>query len=607
MVIPRFTGRPTHADGASTAKRLTVLGWLLIIPLAIVVLRLAQLQILEHGTYAVLASDQHDLESKLLPTRGRIFVRDRSDGKLYPLATNRDAWTIYAVPKNMKDPVASAHVLSPIVGIPDVDLVTKLTKPNDAYEVVAKNATTDLMQQVRNLSLDGIGMVRTTARLYPEHGVSGQLIGFVGPDEKGSMAGKYGIEGGFQDLLAGTPGTLAAEKDAGGRRLIIGDTKIVPAVNGSDVVLTIDRAIQYEACARVKAAVEKHQADSGTIVVMDPNTGAILAMCSSPDFDPAEYGKTSDLSAFNNPAVFTAYEPGSVFKALTLAEGIQQGKITPKSTYVDNGFEKIDDFTVKNSDGIAHGVVSMTQVLDESLNTGAIYVQRQIGKTDFRGMIERFGFGKKTGIELSPEGKGNTSSLLKKGDIFAATASYGQGLTATPIQILDAYAALANGGKLMRPYVVSEVIHPDGSRERTKPQEVGSPIDSRTSRLISGMLVSVVENGHGRQAAVPGYWVAGKTGTAQVARTDALGYDPNKTIGSFAGFAPASDPRFVMLVKIDNPRDVSWAESSAAPLFGEMAKFLLTYLHVPPERPMNDKPTVSDVTPVPVAATGTVH
>lgn len=603
--MPRFSVRPSHTDGASTASRLRVLGWMLLIPLAIVVLRLAQLQILEHGTYAVLASDQHDLEAKLLPTRGRIFVRDRSDGKLYPLATNRDAWTIYAVPKNMKDPVADAHVLAPVVGIPDVDLVTKLTKPDDAYEVIGKNTTTDLMQQVRNLALEGIGMVRTTARLYPEHGVSGQLIGFVGPDEKGNMVGKYGIEGGFQTVLAGTPGTLVAEKDAGGRRLIIGDTKIVPAVNGSDVVLTIDRAIQYEACARVKAAVEKHQADSGTIVVMDPNTGAILAMCSSPDFDPAEYGKTSDLSAFNNPAVFTAYEPGSVFKAFTLAAGLQQGKITPKSTYVDKGFEEIDDFTVKNSDGKAHGLMTMTQVLDESLNTGTIFVQRQLGKDVFRSMVERFGFGTKTAIDLSPEGKGNVSSLQKKGSIFAATASYGQGITTTPIQLIAGYAALANGGKLMRPYVVSEVIHPDGNRERTKPQEVGSPIDTRTSRLISGMLVSVVENGHGKPARVPGYWVAGKTGTAQVARTDAVGYELNRTIGSFAGYAPASDPRFVMLVKIDNPRDVTWAESSAAPLFGEMAKFLLTYLHVPPERPINDKPAVPENVPAPVAATGT--
>ncbi len=589
--------------GPTPQTRLRILAWLLALPLLAAIVRLGYLQLIERETYAVLASDQHDLESKLLPTRGKILVRDRVDGQLYPLATNRDMWLIYAVPRGMKDPIAVARELAPIVEIPEVDILTKLTRdPRDPYEPLRKDASTALVQAVKAKNIEGIGFVKTNARLYPEQGMGGQLIGFVAPDEHtGSLLGQYGIEGIFEKQLAGKVGSLVAEKDAGGRRLVIGDTHFQSAVNGSDVILTIDRTIQYQTCLHVKAAVEQHQADSGSIVIMDPNSGAILAMCSYPDFDPAEYGKIKDLSVLNNPAVFTAYEPGSIFKAFTMAAGLNEQKISPKTTYIDKGVEDIDGHQIHNSDLKAHGLQTMIQVLDESLNTGTVFVQRLLGKETFRHYVESFGFGKKTEIELAPEARGNVSSLQKKGSIFAATASYGQGITMTPMQLIAAYGALANGGKLMRPYVVDEIIHPDGTKERAKPQLMSQPIDARSSRLITGMLVSVVENGHGKRAGVPGYWVAGKTGTAQVSRTDGLGYEKDAAIGSFVGYAPASDPRFVMLIKMDHPRDVLWAESSAAPLFGEMAKFLLDYLRVPPERPISSRSVpVSSATTTPV-------
>ncbi|MFH1078093.1 MAG: penicillin-binding protein 2 [Patescibacteria group bacterium] len=602
--MPKYQLPGSRSESRPLDARFRLLFALFCVLLLVVIVRLAQLQIADHAMYEVLASDQHDLEEQLLPTRGRILVRDRSDGNLYPFATNREAWTVYAVPRNMKDSIAVAHELSAMLSMPDVDLVTKLTRDlEDPYEVIAKNVATDTVGRLREKGLEGVGYVRTAARLYPERGVSGQLIGFVGPDEAGNLVGKYGIEGGFDEMLAGKAGSIVAEKDAGGRRLTIGDSSIQEAVDGSDIVLTIDRTIQYEACTRIKAAVERHGADSGSIIVADPATGALLAMCSYPDFDPAEYNKIDDLGVLNNPAVFTAYEPGSVFKPVTYAAGIHAEKIAPKTTYEDTGAEEIDDFTIRNSDGKANGLQTMTQALEKSLNTGTIFVQRQLGKDLFRSYVEAFGFGKATGIELSPEGEGNISSLEKKGQIFAATGSYGQGITVTPIQLIAAFGALANGGKLMRPYIVEEIQHQDGSVERTKPQEEGTPIDPRTSRLVSGMLVSVVENGHGSRAGVPGYWVAGKTGTAQVAKKNGKGYEEDDTIGSFAGYAPASDPKFVMLVKIDHPQDVAWAESSAAPVFGDMAAFLLTYLHVPPERP------IDAVRPVPelpaVASSGT--
>jgi len=226
----------------------------------------------------------------------------------------------------------------------------------------------------------------------------------------------------------------------------------------------------------------------------------------------------------------------------------------------------------------------MVEVLSKSLNTGTIFVQRLLGIENFRDYVKRFGFGEKTGIGFQAEAKGDISPLQRTGRIWGATASYGQGISTTPLQMVSAFVALGNGGQLMKPYLVQAIIHPDGTREEIKPQVIRQVISSRTSRLISGMMVDVVEKGHGKRAAVPGYYVAGKTGTAQIPDPNGKGYLKDKNIGSFVGFAPADHPKFVMLVKIDRPRDVIFAESSAAPVFGDLAKFLLTYLHVPPER-----------------------
>ncbi|MFZ2804385.1 MAG: penicillin-binding protein 2 [Patescibacteria group bacterium] len=586
-----MAARRSRKSASATDGRLHFIMWVFAACACVIIIRLATLQILDYGLYSLYASDQHDLEAKLLPTRGQIFLRDDADGQLHPLATNRIAWQIYVVPKEMPDPVSVAHALATGLQMPDVDMVAKLTKkPDDPYEAIAKDVDPTLVAALKAQNLPGVGFVQLSARLYPEKGLGGQLIGFVSPDDNGNPVGHYGVEGSLNSILAGTPGTLSAEKDASGHQLIIGQTDLQGAVNGSDVVLTIDRTIQYEACALIQQAVAAHQADQGSILIMDPQTGAIMAMCSSPDFDPSNYGKVSDLSVLNNPVTFGSYEPGSIFKAFTLSAGLDAGKITPNSTYVDKGVVEIDNFKIHDADLQTHGVETMTTVLDQSYNLGTIFVEQQLGPDVFRKYVQAFGFGVKTGVGLTPEAKGDISSLSKKGDIFAATGSFGQGISVTPVQLVAAYGALANGGKLMQPYIVDEIIHPDGTREKTKPQVIGQPITSRTASLITGMLTSVVENGLGKRAAVPGYYVAGKTGTAQVASSNGTGYLKDVTIGSFAGYAPATDPKFVMLVKIDHPRDVQWAESSAAPLFGQMAQFLLSYLQVPPERPITAPP-----------------
>jgi cell division protein FtsI/penicillin-binding protein 2 len=598
----RYRVRPSvrrPAKGAQPEQRIRWIAVTFALGGFLIVGRLFQLQVLEAKTYRVLASDQHEVQASLVPRRGTIYLKDRYTNELHPIAKDRDAWQVYAVTREMKDREATAKEIANLLAISEGETVAKLTSPTTTYAVLSRDVSLDLAQVIRTKRLPGIGVIKTQARMYPEEGLGGQFIGFVGMDEGSRRVGRYGVEGSFNDELSGSYGTLVAERDAAGRRLTIADLQLEAAHDGSDLVLTIDRTIQYEACAAIKKGVLDVQAVAGTIIVMDPQTGAVWAMCSYPDFEPATYNKIDDISVLNNPATFYQYEPGSVFKPITIAAGLDTQKISPQTTYTDIGQEKLDEFTVRNSDKQAHGVQTMTQVLEKSLNLGTIFVQRLLGKEIFRQYVKNFGFGKKTGIGLDPEAKGDITPLEKKGPVFAATASYGQGISVTPIQLAASFAALGNGGKLFQPYIVQARIKSDGQREEIKPQLVRQVIQTRTSRLVSAMMVNVVENGHGKRAAVPGYYVAGKTGTAQIPNPTGVGYLEGVTIGTFAGYAPADNPKFVMLVKIDRPKTVQYAEASAAPVFGAMAAKLVKYLQIPPERLIVEKPAPP---PAPVAA-----
>lgn len=549
--------------------------------------RFFQLQIMEHAVYQLLASDQHDMKASLEPNRGTIYVRDQWDKKLYPVAKDRPAWNLFAAPREMKNMDEVAGQAAEILGQPKEELLARfMAASSSAYLPLAKDIPFESVSKIREKAVRGLWVAHGSARLYPETGMGGQLIGFTVTNDEGNREGKYGVESYEDKLLAGEPGMIEGERDALGRRLAFGQATVKPPQNGADIVLTIDRSIQQFVCEKVRQAVANFEADSATVIVMEPETGAILSMCSYPDFLPSEVSKIKDVGVLNNPATFTPYEPGSIFKAFTMAAGIEAGKITPQTTYVDKGVEEIDDFKIRNSDKKAHGTQSMLDVLEKSLNTGTIFVQRLVGRENFREYIKRFGFGEKTGVELPAETKGTIASLDRKGQIFAATASFGQGITTTPLQLVSAYAALANNGTLMKPYIVQEVIR-NGESTKTKPQPIREVVSARTARLVTGMMVNVVENGHGKRAGVPGYYVAGKTGTAQIPNPKGGGYLPSdQTIGSFAGYAPADHPKFAMIVKIERPRTVQFAESSAAPVFGEIAQFLMSYFHIQPERPL---------------------
>lgn len=608
----RMVGAKVYARRSTEPNirgRLWLVGGLLTLGFLAIIAKLFQLQVLEYDTYKVLAEGQHGSSDTLVPTRGSILLRDRFDGTLHPVAKDREVWQVFAIPRDIDHVVSTTQMVADFTGQSYDELFKIFSVSTGTYQVIARDVPMEQAQALDAKKLPGIGVIRGPNRFYPEQGLGGQVFGFVAVNDKTKRReGRYGIEGAMNAALAGTYGSIKLETDAAGRPLSIGTTQLVQAVDGSDIVLTIDRTIQYEACRRIAQAVKDFQADGGTVIIQDPKTGAIWALCSAPDFDPANYGKIDSVSVLNNPATFAEFEPGSIFKPLTIAAGLDAELINPRTTYEDKGEEHIDDFTIRNSDKRAHGIQSMTDVLQKSLNTGTIFVQRLLGKERFADYVRKFGMGVKTGIELSPESDGNIEPLSRKGQIYAATGSYGQGITTTPLQMSAAFQALANGGKLMRPYLVQEILAPDGTKTVTAPSEIRQVVSARAARLVSGMMVNVVEEGHGKRAAVPGYYVAGKTGTAQVANPDGPGYLPDATIGSFAGYAPSDSPAFVMLVKIDRPRTVQYAEASAAPVWGDLATFLLRYLQVKPERPIIDKPLPPPpAAPIPTstAVTGT--
>jgi cell division protein FtsI/penicillin-binding protein 2 len=549
----------------------------------LVVLRLFNIQILQHGFYVALAEGQHELYQKLFPKRGEIFVQDKfAQSGLFPIATNQDLNLVYAVPKEIKgskDEIAKK--LSEILALDEEEVKMRISKENDLYEPLKHGVTDEVKAEIEKLNFQGIKFIAESYRYYPEKEIGSHILGFVGyiQDEK---KGQYGLEGYFEKELAGKQGFLKAEKDAGGRWMTIGKTLLEEAEDGDNLILTIDHNIQFNACQKLSEAVQKHGADGGSLIIINPKTGEILAMCGAPDFDPNKYNEVQNIEVFKNPATYNTYEPGSVFKPITMASALDLGLVSPNTTYEDTGEVKIMNYTINNSDGKSNGVQTMTNVLEKSLNTGAIFAVQKVGNEKFEEYVQKFGFGKKTGLQLDSESSGDISALAKHKDIYSATASFGQGISVTPIQLINAFGAIANQGKLMKPYIVKEIVKPNGFKIENKPTEIRQVISSKTATTLSAMLVNVVRNGHGQKAGVAGYFVAGKTGTAQIPKKDGVGYEANLTIGTFCGFAPVDDPKFVMCVKIDIPRDVQWAESSAAPLFGDMAKYLLNYYQIPP-------------------------
>ncbi|MBI5022749.1 MAG: penicillin-binding protein 2 [Candidatus Magasanikbacteria bacterium] len=554
-----------------------------------IISRLFILQIWQGARYSTLAENKHILKKELLPERGRIFFQnDKKTGELAPLALNKDTFIVVADPKIINDPKAdvspshAARILAKKLDIDEMQVAFKLKNSGSRYEIIKKQVDLAAVEELKLEKLAGIYFERQPARFYPEKEMASQVVGFSGLSDDGKPVGHYGLEGYFNDLLSGKPGYMLGESDATGGWLPLAGREVEEATNGADLVLTIDKTIEYIACQKLSEGIAEYKAKGGTVIILNPKTGAILAMCDSPGFDPNSYQKTKNISVFNNSAIFTAYEPGSVFKAITMAGALDAGAVTPDTIYFDKGFIQLGSQIIKNAANKSYGNQTMTGVLKESINTGAYFAAHAIGHKDFKNYTRDFGFGVTTGVELDTEVTGNISSLEKEKEIYLATASFGQGITATPMQLVSAFGAIANQGKLFQPYIVSEIKQPDGVVEKKNPKLVRQVISARAARLLSGMLTTVVRDGHGKQAGVAGYYIGGKTGTAQIAGPNGE-YLDGSTNQTFIGFGPVDDPAFVMLVKYEEPERM-YAEYTAVPIFGKIAKFLLQYLEIPPNK-----------------------
>lgn len=539
--------------------------WVLIIVLALsylsLLFRISDLQLAQGDYYAGRAGAEYIASNFAAANRGIIYFTDKG-GNLLPAVLNKDFPIIYAIPKVIEDPPETANILSPLLGRPAEELKNIFTKVGDTYKVLVKKAEPELANKITDLKIKGVFISSEPGRFYPLGLLVSQVLGFVGPksDSQGDV-GQYGLEKFYNTDLTGQTGVTSS-------------SKIIRPTPGMDITLTIDPNIQIEAEKILVGLVEKYKAKGGSVIVEDPKTGKILAMGGYPNFNPNDYGKFP-IANFLNPNVQQIYEPGSVFKVITMATGIDSGKITPETTYVDTGSVKLNGRLIQNYDIKTHGaygLATMTNVIEHSINTGAVFAQKQIGRDIFTEYLKNFGFGEKTGIDLPGEIKGDLRRLSpKEKDVAFATASYGQGVAVTPLGLINAMAAIANGGNLMRPYINSTL----------GPQVIRRVISESAAKQVTNMMISAVDKAD--VAKINGFTIAGKTGTAFVPDFRQGGYTEN-VINTYVGFGPTSDPKFIALIKLNEPQGAPVAGLSVVPAFRELAQFILNYYGVAPDR-----------------------
>lgn len=546
-----------------------------VLAFGLIIFRLFEIQIVKGKYYSSLADNQHSVTRIIPAERGKIYIRDIKTGEKFVLATNKNLDMVYAVPQQIKDKKKVSEELASILNM-DKEEIFSLIDNEKLYVPIKHKLNLDEVKRIEESeSLPGVLLKQEQWREYPETTLASNVVGFVNNDGDGN----YGVEGYFNEDLLGKAGEISLERDSTGRPIAVGDKSENPAEDGKSIVLTIDRTIQSFAEKELADTIKKFSSPAGSITVMDPNSGEILAMANYPYYDPNTFNEVEDVSFFKNQAITGSYEPGSIFKIFTEAAGLDSGKITPSMTYTDTGSYQVGSHIIKNATGKAFGVQTMTQVLEQSLNTGTCFIKDQIGNEPFYNYIVKFGFGQKTGIGLVGEAAPSLRAEGQWRDIDYATASFGQGIAVTPIQFLQAASAIANGGELVQPRIVSEFILSDGSKVKPEVKPKVRVLKKDAASQAGAMMVSVVERGHGKTAQVKGYRIAGKTGTAQVAED---GKYTDKTIGSFILFGPAEDPKFIILVRIDEPKGVQWAESTAAPAAGRLAKKILEYMEISP-------------------------
>jgi cell division protein FtsI/penicillin-binding protein 2 len=409
--------------------------------------------------------------------------------------------------------------------------------------------------------------------------MAAHILGFTGKNYKGESQGYFGVEGFYDEQLRGRDGILKREADVLGNPIILGKNEEISAEDGRDLYLTIDKTVQYIVESKLKEGMERYQALGGTVIVYEPATGAILACASFPSYNPAKFEEYPS-GVYANPAIASSYEPGSTFKVLVMAAALNEEKIKPDAKYDETGSLEIGGYTIKTWNDKYHGKISISQILEYSSNVGMVFVGNNLGEDMLVKYIENLGFGSKTDIDLQEESSPDIRPRNKWYKIDYATASFGQGIAVTPLQMIRAVSAIANEGKLMKPYVVKSIKLIKGKVITTKPQVEKQIFKREVAAFVSELMAEAVENGETRNLRPIGYRIAGKTGTAQV--PIAGHYDTEKTIASFVGFAPVDKPKFVMLVALREPSASIWGSETAAPIFFEIAKELFSYYRISP-------------------------
>jgi cell division protein FtsI/penicillin-binding protein 2 len=545
---------------------------------AAVMVRLYHVQILNHEDYLQQAAVTRQGAATLPAPRGAIL-----DATGYPLATSVDTWDLYIDRYLWRDLIrarVAAEGLADFLGADASTLFALGTESDRGDVVVLRQLDYAEGLAIEAAGLWGVRLLPSSRRVYPEGDLGGQLVGYVGLDGHGL----WGIEADFDHYLRGRDGWTSMERDAIGRPIAFTQQNVREPVAGGEVQLTIDRFIQQMAEEVLSAALERYEAKSGSIVVMDPHTGAVLAMTSLPSVTMGALDLNDpDLDQLiRNHSITDLYEPGSVLKTLTTAAALDLGLVSPDTTYKDEGSVDVGGYTIRNWDLRAYGEVTVRDYLRESLNTGAVWLATEVGANEFYRYMVAFGLGDATHIGLAGEAEGTMRTPADPDwyPVDLATNAYGQGLAVTPLQMLTAVNVFANGGALMRPYIVSRVVTP-GDVRVFEPVMVRQVIKPETARVMLDLMRDVVQQKEWHGARVPGYQVAGKTGTTLVSIP--TGYDIDSTIASFAGFLPYEQPLVSILVKIDQPTGgLNLGGQVAAPVFAELAGRIMEYLRVPP-------------------------
>lgn len=526
--------------------------------------RLVILQIVQTSKYQAFAHGQQKVLHTTMGERGSVYLTG-SNGDRIAVAVNSNVYHAFIEPRKIEENKKKELliILSEILNIKEEELAPKFEKDN-TFEILKKNLT---QEEVVILSeIEDVHLKKEFVRTYPEGSLAAHVIGFVG----GEGSGQYGVEQYYEERLRGKEGTREGLKIFN-RDFILTDS----TEKGEDVELTIDYNIQYFAERELEKAVERTNAEGGLVVVGDPHTGEILAIANYPTFDVNYYSEV-DSSVMGNSAIQQTFEPGSIFKPITMAIALEKGVIRPDDTFQDTGVAYIKNEPIYNYDRRSYGLVTITEVMEKSINTGMVHVKNKIGNQIFLDYLEKFKLFESTGVDLHGEVYSLNKNVKAGYEMNFATASYGQGIELNAIQVFRSFSIFANGGRIINPFVLKK------DRENREGEE--RIISPSTASQVTDMLVSTVERGFGSTAKVPGYHIAGKTGTAQVAWSkigvNKRGYISGKTIQAFAGYAPAYDPRFVILVKLDFPQTRS-AEVSAAPVFREIAKYIFEYKKIP--------------------------